>query len=80
MKQSLMGSMRGSRGVESRTQGFLVILVVRIFEKSQGDQAIIQCWAIFGTPAKGHLNAVSLVCRIWPAYIGGIWILPRLIN
>ena len=29
-------------------------------EKSQSYQARIQCWAIIGTPAKCHLNGVSL--------------------
>ena len=42
--------------------------------KSQSYQASIQCWAIISTPAKRHLNGVSLVGRLWPAY-SGIWIL-----
>ena len=32
-------------------------------EKSQSYQASIQCWAIIGTPAKHHLNRVSLAGR-----------------
>ena len=32
----------------------------RFPEKAQGYQASIQCWAIIGTPAKRHLNDVSL--------------------
>ena len=32
-------------------------------EKSQGNQANIQCWAINGTLAKRHLNGVSLASR-----------------
>ena len=43
-------------------------------EKAQGYQARIQCWAIIGTPAKRHLNGVSLAGQCWPAYCG-IWIL-----
>ena len=43
-------------------------------EKSQGCKAGIQCWAIIGTPAKRHLNGVSLTGRRGPAY-GSIWIL-----
>ena len=35
----------------------------------------IQCWAIIGTPAKRHLNGVSLASRRWPAY-SGIWLVP----
>ena len=38
-----------------------------------------QARAIIGTPAKCHLNGVSLAGRLWPAY-SGIWILPPLIN
>ena len=41
-------------------------------------QACIQCRAIIGTPAKCHLNGISLVGRWWPAY-RGIWILSPLI-
>ena len=48
-------------------------------EKSQGYQAIIQCWAIIGTPAKRHLNGVSLAGRCWPTY-GDVWIIFLLIN
>ena len=32
-------------------------------EKSQSYQSSIQCWAIIGTPAKRHLNGVSLEGR-----------------
>ena len=39
-------------------------------EKSQSYQASIQCWANISTPAKQHLNGVSLVGRWWPAYSG----------
>ena len=39
-------------------------------EKSQSFQASIQCWANIGTPARRHLNGVSLVGRWWPAYSG----------
>ena len=31
--------------------------------KSQSNQARIQCWAIIDTPAKRHLNGVSLAGR-----------------
>ena len=46
-------------------------------EKSQSYQASIQCWAIIGTPAKRHLNGVSLAGRRWSAD-SGIWILSSL--
>ena len=39
--------------------GSLAILV-RIPLKSQSYQSSIQCWTIIGTPAKRHLNGVSL--------------------
>ena len=39
---------------------------------------MIQCFAIFGTPAKRHLNGVSLAGRYWLTY-GDIRIFP-LIN
>ena len=42
-------------------------------EKSQSYQASIQCWAIICTPAKRHLNVVSLAGRRWP-HFSGIWI------
>ena len=42
-------------------------------------KATIQCRAIIGTPAKRHLNGVSLVNRRWPAY-SDILILPPLIK
>ena len=32
-------------------------------EQSQSYQAEFQCWAIIGTPAKRHLNGVSLAGR-----------------
>ena len=37
------------------------------------------CWAITRTPAKRHLNGVSLAGRLWPAY-SGIWVLFLLID
>ena len=42
-------------------------------ENSQSYQARIQSWSSIGTPAKRHLNGVSLVGRCWPAS-SGIWI------
>ena len=39
----------------------------------------IQCWAIIATPAKRHLNGVSLAGQQLPAY-SGVWILPPIIN
>ena len=47
--------------------GFLSILV-RFPLKSQSYQASIRCWAISGTPAKRHLNGVSLAGQWWLAY------------
>ena len=46
-------------------------------EKSQSYQATIQCWAIMGSPAKCHLNGVSLG---WPIKVAfcAIWILSLL--
>ena len=41
-------------------------------EKSQSYQARIQSWAIIGTPAKRHLNGVSLVGQCWSTF-SGIW-------
>ena len=38
-------------------------------------QASFQFWAIIGTPAKRHLNGVSLADRRWPANCG-FWIIP----
>ena len=58
--------------------GFLSILV-RFPLKSQSYQASIRCWAISGTPAKRHLNGVSLAGQWWPAY-SGVWILTPIIN
>ena len=58
--------------------GFLSILV-RFPLKSQSYQASIRCWAISGTPAKRHLNGVSLAGQWWPAY-SGVWILSPIIN
>ena len=75
---------RGDRGSRppppwkiTKIQGFIAI-PVRILWKSQGCQAGIQCWAIIGTPAKRHLNGVSLTGRCGPAY-DSIWILSPLI-
>ena len=42
-------------------------------------KASIQCWAIIGSPAKRHLNGVSLAGRCWPIY-SDIWIINPLIN
>ena len=39
-------------------------------EQLQNYQASIQFWAIIDTPAKRHLNGVSLAGRWWPAYSG----------
>ena len=44
-------------------------------KKSQNFQASIECWGIIGTPAKRHLNGVSLAGRRWPV-LSDIWILP----
>ena len=44
-------------------------------EKSQSYHIRIQSWAITGTPAKRHLNGVSLAGRCWPAF-SGIWLPP----
>ena len=52
--------------------------IVRIPWKPQSHQASIQCCAIIGTPAKRHLNGVTLACQWWPAY-SGIWILSCLV-
>ena len=46
---------------------------------SQSYQVSNQCSAIIGTPAKRHLNGVSLAGSWWPAH-SGIWILLLLIN
>ena len=43
-------------------------------EKSQNYQARMQSWVIIGTPAKRHLNGVSLAGRCWPTFSGIIWI------
>ena len=48
-------------------------------KKWQSYQASIQCRVIIGTPAKRHLNGVSLAGRWWPAY-SGIWMFPLLIK
>ena len=37
-------------------------------EIAQGYKSSIQCWAIIGTPAKRHLNGVSLAGRWWPSF------------
>ena len=58
--------------------GFLSMLV-RFPLKSQSYQASIRYWAISGTPAKRHLNGVSLAGQWWPAY-SGVWILSPIIN
>ena len=34
-----------------------------LLKNQKSHQASIQCWAIFGTPAKRHLNGVSLAGR-----------------
>ena len=44
--------------------------------KWQSYQASIQCRVIIGTPAKRHLNGVSLAGQWWPAY-SVIWILSK---
>ena len=41
-------------------------------------EAIIQWWAIIGTPAKHHLNDVSLTGRCWPAFSGICFLSPSL--
>ena len=38
-------------------------------EKSESYQARIQCWAVFGTPAKRHLNGVSLSAEDGPLLV-----------
>ena len=43
--------------------------------KLPSHQASFQFWAIIGTPAKRHLNGVSLADRRWPANCG-FWIIP----
>ena len=48
-------------------------------EKSQSKLARIQCSFIIGSPAKRHLNGISLEGRWWPAY-SVIWIIPLLIK
>ena len=53
---------------------FLAILVP-IPLKSLSYQASFQFLTIIGTPAKRHLNGVSLTGRRWPAYTD-IWIIP----
>ena len=50
-----------------------------LLKNHKATETSIQCWANIGTPAKRHLNGVSLASRWWPAY-SGIWILPPLIN
>ena len=42
--------------------GFIAILVW-IPKKLQSNQASIQCWATISTPAKHHLNGVSMAGR-----------------
>ena len=43
--------------------------------KLPSHQASFQFWAIIGTPAKRHLNGVSLADRRWLANCG-FWIIP----
>ena len=43
-------------------------------DKLQSYQPRIQSWAIFGPPAKRHLNGISQAGRWWPAF-SAIWIL-----
>ena len=43
-------------------------------------EAIIQLGAIIGTPAKRHLNGVSLAGRCWPAFSGICFLSPSLKN
>ena len=76
--------MCGSRGEGGRWSGpplenhknigFLAILVP-IPLKSLSYQASFQFWAIIGTPAKRHLNGVSVAGRRGPAN-SGIRIIP----
>ena len=83
------GSEGGGRGgaggldppEKSQNIGFLNHFCLDPLKKkhTQNYQANIQCWAIISTPAKRHLNGVSLTGRCWPAY-SGIWIFPPLIN
>ena len=77
--------MRGSRGggrgsgppFEKKHQiiRFLSYPTPDPLKKSQSYQASIQCWAIFGTPAKRHLNGVSLAGLRGPAH-SSIWTIP----
>ena len=62
-----------------KNKAVLAILVRIPWKSAQSYQASIQCWTIISTPAKRHLNGVSLAGRWWPAY-SGIWISPPLIN
>ena len=68
----MCGSREGDRGSGPpppwkilKIKGFLAIQVW-IPWKSQSYQAMIECWVIIGTPAKRHLNGVSLAGRWWP--------------
>ena len=69
----MCGSRGGGGGPDpprkSQKYSFLAILVP-IPLKSQSYQASFQFWAIMGTPAKLHLNGVSLAGRRWPANSG----------
>ena len=56
-----------------KTIGFLATLV-QIPWKIIKLPSQIHCRAVIGTPAKRHLNGVSLAGRSWPAYIA-VWIL-----
>ena len=76
--------MRGSRGPppeNHKNKGFLSNTGLDPLKNHKAtNPARIQCWAIIGSPAKHHLNGVSLAGRRWPTN-SGIWILlPPLIK
>ena len=51
---------RGTVGPDPQNIGFLSNTGP---DPLKNHKASIQCWAIIGTPAKRHLNGVSLACQ-----------------
>ena len=74
------GSWGGTGGPVSlwkitKIKGFLAILVRIAWKKTQSYQASIHCWAIFGPPAKRHLNCVLLAGQWCPLIVVFVCIL-----
>ena len=59
----------------TKIKGFLAILVQIAWKKTQSYQASIHCWAIFGPPAKRHLNWFSLAGQWCPLIVVFVCIL-----